>query len=159
MALGEWLHARKLDVKVMEFCMSSCANYVFPAGSRKIVSNSAMIGFHGGLSSDDFNIIGNDKVAFDAMTPKEKIARKDEIRRGMRPLLDREAAYFKLIGVRQDVTTYGEQPRFHKLVKDGWTYDQDGFKYFGVEQIGVINTPWKPQLLTLRAEIVTITPK
>lgn len=35
----------------MDFCLSSCANYVFTAGERKIVSSNAMNGFHGGLKA------------------------------------------------------------------------------------------------------------
>ena len=40
--LGRWVHARGLTVKVMEYCFSSCANYVFPAAPRKLVSNFAV---------------------------------------------------------------------------------------------------------------------
>src|SRR5689334_6314296 len=49
LALGKWVLDHKLDVKVMEYCMSSCANCVFPAGAHKVVSNFAVIGLHGGL--------------------------------------------------------------------------------------------------------------
>jgi hypothetical protein len=40
----------------MEFCMSSCANYVFTAAGRKIVGSAATIAFHGGLSSMSFTV-------------------------------------------------------------------------------------------------------
>jgi hypothetical protein len=55
LALGQWVQDHKLDVKVLEYCMSSCANYVFTAGRHKVVSNFAVIGLHGGLSSVSFH--------------------------------------------------------------------------------------------------------
>lgn len=159
LVLGEWVHAHKLNVKVMEFCLSSCANYIFPAGVRKLVSSNAMIGFHGGLSSNDFTIGGSEKAAYDAMTAEEKLAFKMKLKQGWQPLLDRETAFFKTIGVRQEMTTYGQQERFAKTVKDGWTFNQDGFKSFGVDYIEVINAPWVPRLLSLHADIVNLNPR
>jgi len=157
MALGQWIHAHKLNVKVMEFCLSSCANYVFTAGARKIVSSNAMIGFHGGLGSQEFRIGDSRKTAYEAMSTSEKAAFQDQLRRERQPELDRETAFFKAIGVRQEITTYGEQMRFKKTVGDGWTFTQKGFESFGVDRIEVINPPWKPRLLTLHADIVTLT--
>jgi hypothetical protein len=158
MALGSWVHAHKLDVKVMEFCLSSCANYVFTAGSRKIVSNLAMVGFHGGLSSTDFGIGGGLEAKYDAMTKDEQAAYKAGIKKSLQPQLDRESAFFKSIGVRQDITTWGQQPRFDKVVADGWTFTQEGFRRFGVDGIEVINPPWAPKLLTIHANIVPLDP-
>lgn len=156
MALGEWVRSRKLNVKVMEFCLSSCANYVFTAGAKKIVSNNAMIGFHGGLSSQEFSIGGSRKEEYDAMDATRKAAFQAELRRERQPQLDRETAFFNSIGVRQEITTYGQGASFAKTVADGWTFTQEGFKSFGVDHIEVINPPWKPRLLSLRADIVTL---
>jgi hypothetical protein len=156
MALGEWVHAHKLDVKVMEFCLSSCANYVFTAGSRKIVSNLAMIGYHGGMSSMHFDVGGSDKEKYAAMTPAQQAAYQAGLRKDVQPLLDRETAFFKTIGVRQDITTWGHQSGRVSVEQDGWTYTQDGFRRFGVDRIEVINPPWVPRLLTLKSKLVTL---
>lgn len=156
MALGEWIRAHKLNVKVMEFCLSSCANYVFTAGARKIVSSNAMIGFHGGLSSREFSIGGSRKREYEAMNATGKAAFQAELRRERQPQLDRETAFFNTIGVRHEITIYGQQARFRKTVSDGWTFSKEGFSSFGVDRIEVINPPWKPRLLTLNADIVTL---
>lgn len=156
MALGEWIYAHKLVVKVTAFCLSSCANYVFTAGARKIVSSNAMIGFHGGLSSADFSIGGSRKTAYEAMSDAEKAGFMANLKREQQPQLDRETAFFKTIGVRQALTTYGQQERYKDIDADGWTFTQEGFGLFGVNQIDVINPPWMPRLLTLHAKIVTL---
>jgi hypothetical protein len=156
MELGSWVHAHKLDVRVMEFCLSSCANYVFTAGAHKIVSNLATIGFHGGLSSMEFTVGGSDKAKYDAMNKEEQAAYIAALKKGFQPLLDREAAFFKSVGVRQDITTWGQQPRFDAIVADGWTFTQEGFRHFGVDGIEVVNPPWTPKLLTIHANIVRL---
>jgi hypothetical protein len=160
MELGEWVHAHKLDVKVMEACLSSCANYVFTAGVHKIVGNSATIGYHGGLSSMSFTIEGQDKEAFAAMTQQQKDAYMAELHQGLAPLLQREEAFFKSIGVRQDITTWGQQARFKPLLdKNGvgvWTYSQEGFHRFGVDGIEVLDPPWSPKTLTAKKDVLIL---
>jgi hypothetical protein len=160
MELGSWVHAHKLDVRVMEFCLSSCANYVFTAGTHKIVSNLATVGFHGGLSSMDFTVGGDDKAKYDAMNKDEQAAYMAAMRKGLQPLLDGESAYFRSIGVRQEITTWGQQDKFKAIMEKGdsagWTFSQDGFRRFGVDGIDVINPPWMPKLLTIHTNIVRL---
>lgn len=155
MELGEWVHAHKLDVKVLELCASSCANYVFTAGARKIVGNTAVIGYHGGLSSMSFNITGGE-----AMSRQQKDAVMAEVRKGMAPQLQREEAFFTSIGVRQDITTWGQQARFKPILDANdvgvWTYTQEGFHRFGVDGIEVIDPPWTPKSPTKKKDIVAL---
>ncbi len=47
MRLGEWVFDNQADVVVETMCMSSCANYVFTAGRRKIIRANAIVGWHG----------------------------------------------------------------------------------------------------------------
>jgi hypothetical protein len=46
-AIGLWVHAYNLDVVVEKACMSACANYIFPAGRRKIITPGAVVAWHG----------------------------------------------------------------------------------------------------------------
>ncbi|MGC7862437.1 hypothetical protein ACP3XP_00195, partial [Vibrio anguillarum] len=52
--LGRWVYDNKMSVEVNDYCLSSCANYVFTAGKIKYISNRAIIGFHGGATSEVF---------------------------------------------------------------------------------------------------------
>ena len=149
MALGNWVHDHKLDVKVMEYCLSSCANYVFPAGAHKIVSNFAVIGFHGGLSSTSFSFDEATKKMLDAMPPKERQALLDQIDASIKGDAVKEQAYLKALGVRADYVTLGQQERYQKLYRDdpkvlGWTYTLEDFGRMGIHDISVINPPWRP---------------
>lgn len=150
MDLGGWVRARKLNVRVMEFCLSSCANYVFPAGIEKIVSNFAMIGYHGGpgrlekLTLDE----GAQKI-YDALSAEEQKAFMADLENITRQGGQREAQYFQQLGVRADISSLGQDDRYDQFVKAnpnaaGWTYSLEDFALLGVRDISVINPPWKP---------------
>jgi hypothetical protein len=143
--LGHWVHEKKLDIKVTQHCLSSCANYIFTAGARKVVGNSAVIGFHGGISSQSFDLAGETKTRYAAMTAQQQQAFWARLREDTRPLLERETGFFKRIGVRQEITTYGQAARFEKTVPDGWTFSEEGFRRFGVDRIEVLDGPWRPR--------------
>jgi hypothetical protein len=144
MALGQWVHAHKLDVKVMEYCLSSCANYVFPAGVRKIVSNVAVIGFHGGAESTYVQFT----QALQKLTPEQRDL-LDGARQSLQDQAREEPPYLEQIGVRADMVSLGQQDRYLSVFeKDpklvGWTYSQGDFERLGVHGIKVINPPWRP---------------
>jgi len=152
--LGQWVRDRKLDVKVMEYCMSSCANYVFPAGIHKVVSNFAVIGLHGGLNSTSFslNLDPDTQKMLDTLTPEQRKAWMDktmkELMASIKPDADKEQAYLKALGVRADYVTLGQQDRYKRLMDDpktlGWTYSLEDFGRLGIRDITVINPPWRP---------------
>jgi hypothetical protein len=51
LVIADYLHDHKIDLEVEGVCVSSCANYWFPAAHRKIVPVSAYVGFHGDVTS------------------------------------------------------------------------------------------------------------
>lgn len=152
MALGKWVYKKKLDVKVLEGCHSSCANYVFPAARNKIVSNFAVIGYHGGLTSTSFGI---DDAALDNLAALQKDGEKvtrenavESIKRLFASQLEQESKYFKMIGVQQRITTLGQSEEYKKAAPEdavGWYYSAEDFAKLGVSNITVINPPWRPE--------------
>jgi hypothetical protein len=51
--LAEKLQRRDAEVTVVDYCMSSCANYFFAGLRRRYVEPGALILFHGGLSAEE----------------------------------------------------------------------------------------------------------
>lgn len=164
MALGKWVYQNKLDVKVLEGCYSSCANYVFPAARHKTVSNFAVIGYHGGLSSMSFNI-DDASIAHLGAAQKDgqKVTREsvmEIIRKAIAPQLEREAKYFEAIGVQQRITTLGQDEKYKKAAPEGvvgWYYDIEDFAKLGVSNITVINPPWQPKMLGTEKTVYKLT--
>lgn len=151
MELGRWVHANGLTVKVMEFCFSSCANYVFTAAPRKVVSNFAVIGYHGGLSSTTFQLDDEQEAMLKAMPADQRQVMRAKFEQAVvqasAPQAEAERSYFSLIGVQQQITTLGQvlngtQDKDSKSI--GWTYSAADFAKLGVRDIRVINPPWQP---------------
>lgn len=49
MAMGEALVPRTTTVVAQRTCLSSCANYPFLAGDRRVIGPGALLGYHGGI--------------------------------------------------------------------------------------------------------------
>ena len=162
MELGAWIRMRKLDVKVMEVCLSSCANYVFTAGRNKIVSNFAVVGFHGGLGSSNYTFDPAFQKVFDGMSPAERATYQKEVKQDLARQLADETAFFRSIGVRPDITLLGQAaPYLAEYDKDdkvwGWTYSVADFAKLGVDKISVINGPWAPRLISGKLTFFPVT--
>lgn len=161
--LGRWVHANGLTVKVMEFCFSSCANYVFTAAPRKVVSNFAVIAYHGGLSSTSFRLDEQQEAMLQALPAEQREAARARInqavRQGVAAQAEEEAGYFKHIGVQQRLTTLGQAPELAHLATEkslGWTYSVADFEKLGVRNIRVVNLPWKPGFVNTDKTVITI---
>lgn len=167
MALGRWVRQHQLTVKVLDVCFSSCANYVFTAAPNKIVSNFAVVGYHGGLSSTDFK--------FDLDPEQEKMLAslqedqraptraamieqaKQQIQGYMAAELAKESKFFADIGVQQKITVLGQAPAYKQRYGSdeqqflGWYYSLDGLRKLGVDHVEVINGPWRPRFTSAGA--------
>jgi hypothetical protein len=151
--LGKWVHQEGVTVKVLEFCFSSCANYVFTAARNKIVSNFAVVGYHGGLSSADFTPDKDQEAMFAALPAAQRDAARtqflDQLKASITPKIQAEKAFFDAIGVQQRVTTLGQTPYYEQRYANteaiGWSYSVDNFARLGVKNITVVNPPWKPR--------------
>ena len=161
--LGRWVHAQGLTVKVMEYCFSSCANYVFTAAPRKVVSNFAIVGYHGGLSSTSFQLDEEQEAMLKALPADQREALRakleEAVRKTVAPQAEEERQFFERIGVQQRITTLGQAPAFERArtaKSIGWTYSAADFGKFGVHDIRVVNPPWQPVFLNSDRSIITI---
>jgi len=93
MAFGEWVHSRQLDVVVLDRCLSSCANYVFPAGRRKSVLGGGLVAWHGNVHTASVDEL-----------PESK---RDEVRAYLTKMLVRERAFYRRIGVSECLARIG----------------------------------------------------
>jgi len=51
--MGREIHGRGISVVVRGYCVSSCANYLFLSGRRRIIEPNSFVGFHGTVTSMD----------------------------------------------------------------------------------------------------------
>ncbi|EOA9033200.1 peptidase [Vibrio harveyi] len=148
-ALGEWVFDKKLDVEVEDYCLSSCTNYIFTSGRYKYISNKAIIGFHGGASSQEFDTSEIDEM-FETLPKKRREEEVKKLLQQMQAYLDEvkkdEDALFKKTKVKQEITTLGQSQTYRKFDPEqytGWTYLPQDYSKLGVRNVIVKNPPWK----------------
>ena len=89
-ALGTWVHERALDVVVVDDCVLTCADYVFPAGAHKTILPGAAVAWTG----DAHGASGIEHVA-----PPAEMAR----------LRAKEDALFTALGVNECLCRVGDE--------------------------------------------------
>jgi hypothetical protein len=122
MDLGEWVFQRHLDVEVVGYCFSSCANYVFLAGRRKVLNPDSILLWHGGSLQK-----GNEEELV-RLGGEQGKAYFDNWRK-------REDAFFKTIHIDQRILTYG-QTASHAVRGTAAGYD---YSIADMAKFGVVN--------------------
>ena len=167
--LGRWVYQNQLDVKVNKYCLSSCANYVFPAGKNKILTQYALLAWHGGGQSKSLqNMAAFDKKMAklfiknnitDQQKQSELYQQQLQIRE---KLLKEEAQFYQDIGVNPVITTiggyypdkektdlvrYSKKTRPKDMLKyQGFYYTLADMKKLGVNGISLADGSWQPEL-------------
>lgn len=147
MALGLLVFNNQLNIRVEEYCLSSCANYIFTAGNRKELGKHGLIGFHGGASSTRFDESQIESVV--AGVPDEqregmRLKLEASIRSNLKLLNRDERIFYNEIGVNREVTTYGQREEFEtKNGFEGWYYPIVQIEKFGVSNIHLIEGYWE----------------
>lgn len=132
MELGAAIHEKKLDVVVKNLCNSSCANYIFPAGKNKKISNGALVIWHGDARQKNFlNIIN-------ALRAKELDA-KDEITndeknqlRALEKAVAIQDSFYKSLGINGGIARIGQEI---DIPVAQWTLTVEAMQKFGINNI------------------------
>jgi len=61
LALGILIHRHKWDVEIVDYCLSACASFIFPAGKTIYLDRQSMLLFHGGPHQE--NLLEQAKTA------------------------------------------------------------------------------------------------
>jgi hypothetical protein len=147
MDLGEWVFGHHLDVEIVGYCFSSCANYVFLAGRTKVLNPDSILLWHGGSLQK-----GNEEelVRLAGERGKEYF---DSWRK-------REDAFFRTIHIDQRILTYGQTASHVKLpgTAVGYDYSVEDMAKFGVINVVEKTGNWrwrelKPEFTSMVARV------
>ena len=157
MELGDIVYNFDLKVEVNDYCLSSCANYVFSAANHHRISNHAVIGFHGGTTGMEKET----KSFIDTLPEIERESTRQNLEKYMKSAITRERKFFEKIGVDQQITTLGQSPKYNEFVEKGdfvgWYYSLEGLAALGVSHIEVINPPWAYHDLNEKVKFFEVT--
>lgn len=144
--LGEWVHKHRLDVKVYDLCFSSCANYVFPAGRKKLLDKDAVVGFHGGPTSETFDT-SSMKAALRDVPEEQRERVREDIEASFNSYIqmntERESAFYKMLGVSPKLNTLGQSEQYEGLREgyDGWVYTPEDMRILGLSNLEIVDDP------------------
>lgn len=158
MTMGEFIHARNMDVRVVDYCGSACANFVFTAAKNKFMNKDAIIWWHGSLRSKIWDIPSTKETyrcQSDDRCGKELaqvIREKYECRSAescsrelsaieyyfsneFDSLRTREDSFFKAIGVDARITTYGQE---EVDCRCNWTFSVSDMEKFQIRNVVIV---------------------
>jgi hypothetical protein len=138
--MAEALHARGLDVEVPESCLSSCANYIVPAGRRKLLGGPALVGWHGNMA----HVLYRQQVG-EARWSNAELA-------GARALARREEAFFRRVGVDGFVCWFGKLAPYS--VEEFYALSPADMERFGMREVTVLDPSAPPASADVR--LVTV---
>lgn len=136
MALGGMIRDRGMDVRVVgDICMSSCANYVFPAGDRKFIERGALVIWHGSLLQKNllknFNYSGIERQLGRPPNWLERWSIQRTAKKWFRRALSEQAAFYTKLGVDPQITILGQDQR----CACNWTVSVADMAKFGIGSV------------------------
>lgn len=150
---GKFIRDHQLIVVVRDACISSCANYIFPAAKQKIVEKNAVVGWHGGALQVSWDRL-------DEQFPTTDLRQK--FYQEINEWCTAEAVFYKSIGVKQEITILRQQPGIlAEQTLPAWTYTLDQLKALGVNNINSEDgaMPEHNPRIGLSVEVVDFTPE
>ena len=133
MELGNWIIANNLDVKIGALCASSCANYIFTAGNKKILQEHSLLLWHGSSFQEGISSLVNSG---------------DEFANKWR---SQEVEFFEKIGVEHRISICGlsQVPIGMTILHNlnivnlkGYDYSLKDMRSFGIDNIVISGVNW-----------------
>lgn len=110
-----------LDVEVTGNCLSSCANYLFPAGRNKTISGPGVVGWHGSIQHLVYLHESGKRVM---VQPTYE---------GLVETAQREADFFAMVGVDSFICWFGKVEPFN--VRNFYFLSVEDMERFGISNV------------------------
>jgi hypothetical protein len=121
--MAEVIFQKKIDVEVPIICLSSCANYIFPAGHNKIISSVGLVGWHGTITHrKHLDAIGKTPIG------KSELSLMDG-------LPEREEQFYQAISTDSFLPWFGKMAPYN--VKNFYFLSKEDMELFGMKNIQV----------------------
>ena len=142
--MADAIHARALAVEVPTACLSSCANYIFPAGRRKLLGWPGAVGWHGNMAHVLYL-----QQSGQAAWSQEQMAQARELAR-------REAEFYRRIGLDGFVSWFGKLAPYS--VEDFYSLSPQDMARFGIGdvRVGGAIPPSSPTVQPVRVDWATL---
>jgi hypothetical protein len=150
-SLARQIFKKRINVRVDDYCISSCANYIFTAGNLKLLRQDAVLGLHGGPGHIDDIDLSQIREAVKSLPKAEQEARlnaaKDELEKYRLEALDLQVQFYKEVGINQQYPDFGRAST-QKLDNEqwwGWYYSPQMMQSMGINNVFIISNDWQPK--------------
>jgi len=116
--IGYLIYSKNIAVEIIDYCVSSCANYLFTAAKQKKIHDGAIVVWHGNSEQKDwreFDLCGRTVSSFDGMPMSEdeikelsQLSEKKEWKKRRK----KESDFYKTIKVNDYIARVGQEPIF-----------------------------------------------
>lgn len=155
LALGEWIIANELDISIPQYCVSSCANYIFVAGKTKHLGKNAYLIWHGGAKQPGLTrmLKNNAQRRIEQTIVEEKrsqarAAKYAEIDAHIAFIQTRETNFYARIGVDPNIPVLGQLFPYRSTdanqSSSGWDYSMRDLARLGVSNVLIEGGHWMP---------------
>ena len=133
-ALGSWVFDQGLNVEVPEYCLSSCANYIFPAAHHKVIGSGAIVAWHGNYNHLKLTGLWRDDIVARMERHGEHAATAEpHVRKEVDRLVRLERDFFARIGVNEYLCWIGKMPPYN--APDYYFLSMQDMARFGVTHV------------------------
>lgn len=119
--IGTAIFRNGMDVEVVGDCLSSCANYLFPAGRHKVISGPGVVAWHGNIQHLVYLHESGERVM---VQPTYE---------GLLATAKREADFFALVGVNPFICWFGKIAPFK--VRNFYFLSVEDMARFGITDV------------------------
>jgi hypothetical protein len=160
MELGTWLFDNGLQVEIDTYCLSSCANYVFPAGRARLLAPHASLMWHGGvtqpITQKELAQVLEETLSGLPEQERRQLLQKrsrdelmQELRESLIAIVARETYFFRRLGVDQRITTLGHLYERELLKGEGyymgWDFSLEDMARLGIRSVMIKGgESWEP---------------
>jgi hypothetical protein len=153
--LADYIYDNRINVIIEDYCISSCANYIFPAADIKIIDKTGVLGFHGG-PRDPIEIDVKDLgEQFESMPKEQKAAviaaMKSDMQSIQKSLSTLENSFYTKIGVSKELPYFGIAVATSEMKNTnpdkywGFFYSLEKMKEMNITNIYIAGGSWSPR--------------
>jgi hypothetical protein len=134
MLLGDWIFKNRINIRVRSLCVSSCANYIFPAGRQKEIEPRALIVWHGSALQKNFREFISKYEAIQATDNSSPYLAENSLNyNSLLRIIKKQNEFFAKIGVDESILRLGQEP--FDFDTSGWSATPQVMKKYGINNI------------------------
>ena len=134
--LGRWIYHNNIDIEVIEYCLSSCANYLFTAAHHKMILPGAIVAWHGNYHHLKHTGLWKDDIPARMKRAGENHAQaRARVLKQVNHLVKLEQSFFKEIGVDEKICWVGKIAPYN--VRNYYFLSVSDMARFGIKYVAI----------------------